>query len=260
MAQMDDVEYAFKRVYFESGDVSLERFWTRLGGRPDVTGAKVLDVGCGVGHLVVDLGLRGARRVVGLDINERSIKFARQHVQRERPDLVDAVEFQHADVRDYPEGGFDVVVSKDSFEHIMELDAVLAAMRDRVAPGGRIYIGFGPLYRGPFGDHRWTRLRVPWAHLVVPERIVVERLNRWPDLLPSWAPRHINSIHDLGLNKQSLADYERIIRSSGLSTVYFRTNAGTHPIVRLSSLLARLPPLGEYLTHNLYCILQRPAA
>ena len=258
-AQRSCADYLHKRAYFEAGHQSLERFWARLGGRPDVHGASVLEVGCGVGRLAVDLAMQGAARVVALDINQRSIDFACEHVRQCYPQLMSTVDFRCADARDCRETNFDVIVSKDTFEHLLELEEVVTAMANRLKSGGRIYVGFGPLYRGPFGDHHWTRLHVPWGHLLVPESVIVARLNRHPERLPSWSPRAIRSIGDLGLNRRSLADYLGAFESAGLATVYCRPNAGRHPVVRLSCLLAKVPHFREYLTHNLYCILERPS-
>jgi hypothetical protein len=43
----------------------------------------------------------------------------------------------------------------------MDLPEVLAAVRAKLKVGGRAYIGFGPLYHGPYGDHGWIREAIP---------------------------------------------------------------------------------------------------
>ncbi len=50
---------------------------------------------------------------------------------------------------------FDLVFSKDSFEHFAEPERIVAAMIDALAPGGQLVIGFGLLWKGPTGGHIW---------------------------------------------------------------------------------------------------------
>jgi hypothetical protein len=130
---------------------------------------------------------------------------------------------------------------------------VLAAIKQRLRPGGRLYAGFGPLWHSPFGDHGRTEIAVPWGHVVLPERYLISRLNR-----RRRAP--LNSIHDLGLNKLAFADYMRLLRQSGLKIITLKVNVSTHPMSRLFSWPHRLPLLREYFTHNLYCILENELA
>ena len=59
--------------------------------------------------------------------------------------------------------------------------------------GGRLYVGFGPLFNSPYGDHRRTRLILPWLHTLLPEPLIVKYLH----LI---GKDHLRSIHDLGLN------------------------------------------------------------
>lgn len=237
---------------FKRGEQENPRFWLRLGGRPALAGASVLDVGCGHGSLCVDVALHGARKVVGLDTDVRRIAFAAENLSLNYSHLTSAVEFKCADlVNDNDPGPLDYIVSKDTFEHIVDLAQVLAEMKRRLKPGGRIYAGFGPLYNSPFGGHRRMRVLIPWSHLLVPERITIRRLNRRREV-------KIKSIHDLGLNKMSLAGYEKVFRESGLSIVFFRVNHSARIISRIFSAISKVPFLREYFSHNIYCILEKP--
>ena len=47
---------------------SNPEFWSRCGGRPDLRGLRVLEVGCGHGALSVDMA-RGGADVLGVDLN-----------------------------------------------------------------------------------------------------------------------------------------------------------------------------------------------
>ena len=86
------------------------------------------------------------------------------------------------DLRDYHNDiSFDYMVSKDTFEHIIELEEMLREMTIRLKQGGRIYLGFGPLYYGPFGHHGRINPKIPWGHLIIPEQVIIKRLNRNPE-------------------------------------------------------------------------------
>lgn len=252
-----DIDH-FKREEYEN-----PRFWSRFGEVPDLRGATVLDVGSGWGSLCVDMALAGAKKVVGLDIKSELVDFANEYLRQNYPQLTSIVDFKDVDLRDYDEVTFDYIISKDSFEHIIELDRMLSEMKKRLAPGGRIYTGFGPLYTSPYGDHDrrrvilgpwgfWGRLLAltPWGHLFM-ESIVIDMNNRYRE-------RKVNSMYDLGLNKMSASDYRRAFHESGLSIVEFRINQSTSIQSRVFALLARIPFLEDYCTHSIYCILEKP--
>ena len=236
--------------YFRKGERENPRFWSRFGGRPSLAGKRVLDVGCGHGSLCVDVARAGAAQVVGLDLNAALIDFANANIRQNYPELADVLSFHHQNLGDYPPEAFDYILSKDSFEHILDLAGMLAEMRKRLVPGGRIYTGFGPLNNSPFGDHGMAYSRIPWAHVFLGKKRFAERVNR------RWT-HEVNSIYDLGLNGLSFADYRRIFHDSGLETVYFETNCSAKTISNVFSVLRKAPFLTEYCTHNIYCILER---
>lgn len=253
-------------AYFKRGDRENPAFWWRLGGKPAFAGAHVLDVGCGLGALCADMAAGGAARVVGLDTETKLIEFARQYTAETFPQFKGVLEFYDQDLGKFDGGKFDVIVSKDSFEHIMDLAGMLGEMSVRLKPGGKIYAGFGPLYNSPFGHHGrvatflpWRKF--PWAHLWEPEEKIVARLNRLRargENIFTYSDAPITSIRDLGLSMYSLADYRRFIADSGLKTVRFGVNRSTSPLSKILSVFRHVPCLEEYCTHNIYCILEKP--
>jgi SAM-dependent methyltransferase len=52
------------------------------------------------------------------------------------------------------EGSFDLVLLHDVLEHVVDCDAVLAAARDALAAGGKVFVSFPP-YRSAFGGHQF---------------------------------------------------------------------------------------------------------
>lgn len=238
-----DIEY-FKRRLCKNPN-----FWSRLGRKPLLRGKTVCEVGCGHGSLCIDIALSGAKKIVGLDINSRLIDFAKENLRRNYPQLTNIIEFKNIDLKDYHEHVFDYIVSEASFEHIINLDRMLIEMKRRLKLDGIIYTGFGPLYNSPFGDHGRTKAIIPWGHLLIKESVLINRLNRN-------RKNKINSIYNLGLNKMSLANYQRVFQESGLSIIYFRINQSSNIISKLFSIIRRIPFLEEYFSHNIYCILK----
>ena len=55
-------------LYFENQKKENIKFWKRLGGRPTLDGKTVLDFGCGLGCLSIDLINNGAQSVTGIDL------------------------------------------------------------------------------------------------------------------------------------------------------------------------------------------------
>jgi SAM-dependent methyltransferase len=226
-------------------------FWSRFSSIPSFEGKSVLDVGCGQGALCIDVARSGAERVMGIDIKKWIIGFANNNLRLNFPELENIVEFRVGDITSLAGCEFDLIISKNSFEHILEPDNCLAEMIDRLKSGGKIYIGFSPLYNSPFGDHGRSKTFLPWGHLIVPESVWLSRLNkRYPE-------KNIRCVADLGLNGASFARFKSIFYGSGLEVTCFAVNRSKHPVVRLFSLLRRVPFLEEYLSCNLYCVLEK---
>lgn len=236
--------------YFQKGKAENAKFWRRLFGKPDLSGKSVLDLGCGHGSLCVELALSGAKKVVGLDLDSRRIQFARENVRLNYPELSHRMTFHEIPLVEYDVGRqFDMLVSKDSFEHILDIGLTLQEMKKRLKTGGKVYIGFGPLYNSPFGDHRRTHAIIPWGHVLLPESFLLKRTAKK-------LGKPIHTVQELGLNKLALQQYKQIFTESGFFIAYFKVNCSERAISKLFSLLGKIPGLEEYFSHNIYCILK----
>jgi 2-polyprenyl-3-methyl-5-hydroxy-6-metoxy-1,4-benzoquinol methylase len=142
-------------------------------------GDRVLDVGCGKGHVVKALTELGVR-AEGIDLNPKAADVA----------VVPGVRTMSAAELDYPAGHFDAVVSFHAIEHIPAAEAALAEMARVVKPGGKVLLVYPAepirglyaiptsviLYHNPF------RARQVHIHRFTPERI--SRLARGVGLVP----------------------------------------------------------------------------
>lgn len=87
----------------------------------DLSGARLLDAGCGTGAFAIEAARRGAE-VVAVDISPSLIKIAQERL----PEDVDpqAIHFTAGDMLDPKHGSFNFVVAMDSFIHYRAEDAV----------------------------------------------------------------------------------------------------------------------------------------
>ena len=237
--------------YFNYQKVENKKFWKRLGGKPDFRGKTVLDFGCGHGSLTIDIANSGAKKVVGIDLEDENINFAKENVTENFKNLKDKISFIKLDILENNElKNFDYIVSKDTFEHTTNIEKILLKFHKITADDGKIYVGFGPLYNFYNGDHGRAEAILPWFHIIIPEKILIKRLNKKYN-------KNLKKIEDLGLSKYSFKDYLRLFEESKFEITYFKTNFSDHPISVIFNLLSKIKFLEEYCTYNIYSILKK---
>lgn len=86
---------------------------------------KVLDIGCGNGYLSYDIAQK-AKEIVGIDLNEKNINFAKNHYKRCN------LNFVHGDALKWlPDKKIDVIVLSNVLEHIEERVDFLSALKKK---------------------------------------------------------------------------------------------------------------------------------
>ncbi|MER6568539.1 class I SAM-dependent methyltransferase [Streptomyces sp. NPDC001093] len=107
----------------------------RLAG--EVTGLRVLDLGCGAGHYAAEFLERGAARVVGVDGSESLLHAARERLG------ADAV-LHHHDLEEplafLADESFDLVAMALVYHHIDARGQLLAEIRRVLRPGGTLLV------------------------------------------------------------------------------------------------------------------------
>jgi len=123
---------------------------------------RILDLGCGTGHLTAEIAEQ-CSDVVGIDASPAMIEQASESY----PD----VEFRHADATTFrTEEPFDAVFSNAALHWIDDQDAVLAAVASALEPGGRFVAEMGTSGNvGPIidavlaeGERRDIKVQSPW--------------------------------------------------------------------------------------------------
>ena len=103
------------------------------------SGDRCLDLGCGGGHVALDMA-----RIVGPDGFVTGMDFDPQIVELARQDAQDAgignIEYRVADAHVFDGGPFDLIYARFLLSHLGEPENVLARMRQLARPGGRIVV------------------------------------------------------------------------------------------------------------------------
>lgn len=182
----------------------------------------VVDFGCGSGSDSVEMAQRGARKVIGIDIQERFLAAARERAKRFG--VSDRCAFATK-----ADGRADVIVAIDSFEHFDDPEAVLKTMAEMIKPDGCVIASFGPTWYHPLGGHLFSVF--PWAHLIFTE----EALIRWRSDFKSDGAKRFREVEG-GLNQMTIRRFERSVRESPFMFAQFEAT----PIRKLRPLANRL--------------------
>lgn len=96
---------------------------------------RVLDVGCGAGGVGRSLRAAGASHLTGVEVNPEAGELARSVL-----DEVFIGTVEEAIAAGGLRGPFDTIVCYDVLEHLVDPEAVLAALLPLAAPGGRLHV------------------------------------------------------------------------------------------------------------------------
>lgn len=111
-------------------------FWTRLKESIDLAAlkndARILDLGCGIGHLLSEIKKQNATCTgVGVDLNARIMSL---HIPGCQFIIADAAKLPFSD------GYFDVVFALDILEHIPNIELTVAEIRRVLKPEGLLIV------------------------------------------------------------------------------------------------------------------------
>lgn len=187
-----------------------------------LVGAVVLDYGCGSGDTCIELARLGARRVLGLDIQEHLLDQARAKAQS-----AGVAHICHFGTT-APEAA-DAVISLDAFEHFEDPAAVLRQIHGLLRPGGSLLAEFGPTWFHPLGGHLFSVF--PWAHLIFTE----PALMRWRADFKTDGATRFREVAG-GLNQMTIKRWEQIVAESDFRLASFEPR----PIRGLAPLHCRL--------------------
>jgi SAM-dependent methyltransferase len=118
-------------------------------------GRRVLDVGCGRGHLLREFR-EGGWRAVGTEIDADSAKFPREILGLD-------VRVGTLEAQGFGEGEFDAVILWHVLEHVPDFEAILREIGRVLRPGGVFLVAVPDFssWEARFGGAKWFHLDVP---------------------------------------------------------------------------------------------------
>jgi SAM-dependent methyltransferase len=227
-------------------------------------GCRVLEIGCGAGGVLKAFAERGAT-VTGVDFHGPSIEYARRRFGVElaggewRFELRDVYDVDPAEL----EGRFDLIVMKDTIEHIHDQRRLLARLDRFLAPSGAVFLAFPP-WRMPFGGHQQIcehrlLMRLPYVHLL-PRGAYAALLRRCGE-----SQETVEALLEIKETGISIARFEREASATGhriadrrlyLINPMYRYRYDLEPRVQYAA-LAAVPVLRDFLTTSAYYLLVR---
>jgi SAM-dependent methyltransferase len=203
-----------------------------------VAGKTVCDYGCGYGYQALAMATRGAAEVAAFDLPRPEL------IRRWRQ--IETMQYPIHFSSDRPTRAiYDLILSCSAFEHYRDPETELRRMIELCRPGGRVVVTFAEPWFSPRGSHMDGMTRLPWVNLLFSERTMLRVRARYrPDAAAS-----LEETED-GLNRMTVARFERIVRRSGQKIEFLKLYA-----VRRMPLVTRIPVLRELLTSAAACVL-----
>jgi SAM-dependent methyltransferase len=227
---------------------------------------RVLEIGCGEGGILKACLEQGAT-VVGVDLSEPKIAFANEafaeYVAEGRAVFLAADIYEEGFMERFA-GTFDLVIMKDTIEHVFGHERILRRVQGFLADNGVLFVGFPPWYM-PYGGHQQMAVsrigKLPYYHLL-PRKVYKKLLERFGE--PEVRVEELLEIHDTRL---TISQFERYLDMCGYETLkrqFFLVNPiysakfGLKPRRQLP-LIRSLPFVRDFITTTCYYIV-KPSA
>jgi 2-polyprenyl-3-methyl-5-hydroxy-6-metoxy-1,4-benzoquinol methylase len=227
-------------------------------------GMHVLEIGCGEGGVLKAFAGYGCH-CTGMDLSESKIEHGKKIFSEdedgERVHLFSANIYDQKTMDDF-RGKFDLIVLKDTIEHIPDQEKVMHQLPVYLKEGGKLFFAFPP-WNMPFGGHQQTATKkagqLPWMHLL-PRSMYKAFLKKVGEPAPTI--ESLMEIYDTGI---SINRFERIVKNTGY-TILNRRLYLINPIYRFkfnmsprvqNSFIAGIPLLRDFVSTTAYYILER---
>ena len=98
---------------------------------PELRGKTVLDIGCGMGQHAGQYAAMGAKSVLGIDLSEKMLEYAKAHNSAEN------IRYQRMAMEDIDtiDGQFDLVTSSLVFDYAEDFEGLMRKIHQRMKEG-----------------------------------------------------------------------------------------------------------------------------
>ena len=217
-------------------------------------GTKVLEIGCGQGGSFIPF-LEAGCEVTGIDMNTRSIEFARNFYDGTSLGKNVTLILENIYNLENTLGEYDLILMRDVIEHIHDQDRFLAYVRRFLKKEGVFVLVFPPWY-SPFGGHQQVcqsryLSKLPYFH-ILPRGIYEFILKSFGE-----QPDDLTEIHDTGI---SIERFERIIKKYDYEVVnriiwfinpHYETKFGLKPR-KQNAFVASIPFIRNFVSTSSY--------
>ncbi|MCX6664743.1 MAG: methyltransferase domain-containing protein [Euryarchaeota archaeon] len=210
----------------------------------------IMDAGCGLGGKTVFYAENGCKSVVGIDMDDRHIKYA-DDFAKQRGALNTEFMVGSLDSLPFESNKFDIVFLSDVIEHIRRpiLIKALEECKRVVKTNGRICLEFPP-WTSNDAAHLYNYIYIPWCQVVFsPETLI----NVTKKMNPK--PRHggLSVIeHFQELNHITIKEFKDIIRELDFKVINFETL-----MIKNIKTLRYIPFFNRYLTSRVVAVLSK---
>ena len=138
MSGVKRYEWIFGETFLSTGGYETTKDILKRISLPK--GAKVLDIGCGIGGHSFVLAEQFDAYVHGVDLSRNMMAVANAHLSN-RPHLKDQVTFEILDATNAPgikENTYDLVYTRDALLHIQDKDGLFENIFKWLKPGGKV--------------------------------------------------------------------------------------------------------------------------
>jgi SAM-dependent methyltransferase len=139
-------------------------------------GKDLLDVGTGYGGSLVLRDKYGLKSTTGVDGASTKMRFEKMCNMLKLKESK-SMQYLPAATGDFLDVGFgdrqyDIIMSCSCFEHFRYPEKVFKKCLDLLRPGGHMVFLFGPLFRAPYGAHRFRYTGIPYFQNLFSDELV----------------------------------------------------------------------------------------
>ena len=220
----------------------------------------VLDFGSGTGCLCFEVAEK-CGSITGIDTDRLLYEYSKKKLRTFPESYQNKITFLNRELESLEDSSYDVIFSKDVFEHTKNTETLLEEMYRILKPGGECLIGFGPLWYSPYGDHgivkRAFGFSFPWLHLILGEKNIVRAFNNSSLHSKEFSKSKITNLKSY-LNLKPGEYFREIIQKSSFEVIWYGENINENWFLNFFKSFMVNSIFSRFFIRNIYCILKKP--